>query len=264
MIFKSYGQQTGTGSLLKDNPENESGNKTENKTENRPEERMVDVENPQIMDRLQKETCRYLGYHGVEPDEHVRGYVDQCIEELYEVMQPKYIWKRVPLRLLPDNELEISGVRVRSVSLTKNLKGCRQVCLMAATIGLGVDRLIARASVAQMSRAAIYQSAGAALVEQLCDEVNQKIIEEAAKEGLHCRSRFSPGYGDLPLEFQKDFFRLMNLTKEIGITLSKSLLMIPSKSVTALIGLSETEKKAGAAKCEECQIADRCDFRKEG
>lgn len=244
---------------MKDQTENES----EKITENKAADGLVDIGNPQIMDRLRKETCRYLGYHGVEPDEHVREYVDRCIEELYEVMQPKYIWKRVPLRLLPDNELDISGVRVRSVSLTKNLRGCRQVCLMAATIGLGVDRLIARASVAQMSRAAIYQSAGAALVEQLCDEVNEKIIQKAAAEGLYCRSRFSPGYGDLPLEFQKDFFRMMNLTKEIGITLSKSLLMVPSKSVTALIGLSETEKKAAAPKCDGCQIADRCDFRKE-
>lgn len=260
MVNTAENQQD-SGSL-KDNPGYESERKAGNKSENVSADRPVDIRSPQIMDRIQKETCRYLGYRGVKPDEYVREYVTQCIEELYEVMQPRYIWKRMPLRLFPGNELEISGARVQSVSLTKNLKGCEQVCLMAATIGLGVDRLIARASVAQMSRAAIYQSAGAALVEQLCDEVNEKIKQEAAKEGFYCRSRFSPGYGDLPLEFQKDFFRLMNLSKEIGITLSQSLLMVPSKSVTALIGLSKTGRKAGTPKCEECQIADRCDFRK--
>ena len=156
--------------------------------------------------------------------------------------------------------LSIAGMKIQSRSLCRNLRGCESAYLMAATLGIGPDRLIARASVAKMSRAVILQAAAAAMIEAWCDEVNQKIIKEAADQGLYCRPRFSPGYGDFSLEYQKDFAQILRIQKEIGVSLTQSLLMMPSKSVTAVIGLSPVKKECALHGCEVCSKAEECSF----
>ena len=156
--------------------------------------------------------------------------------------------------------LSIAGMKIQSRSLCRNLRDCKSAYLMAATLGIGPDRLIARASVAKMSRAVILQAAAAAMIEAWCDEVNQKIIKEAEDQGLYCRPRFSPGYGDFSLEYQKDFAQILRIQKEIGVSLTQSLLMMPSKSVTAVIGLSPVKKECALHGCEVCSKAEECSF----
>lgn len=161
----------------------------------------------------------------------------------------------------PDPEsLTIAGMVIKSSNLSRNLRDCETAYLMAATLGIGPDRLIARASVSRMSRAVILQAAAAAMIEAWCDEVNQMIIGEAAEQGLYCRPRFSPGYGDFSLEYQKDFAQILRIQKEIGVSLTESLLMMPSKSVTAVIGLSPVKKECVLHGCEVCTKAGNCSF----
>ena len=136
---------------------------------------------------------------------------------------------------------------------------------MAVTLGPGPDRLVRRASVGRMSRALIYQAAAAAMTEAWCDEINERIRSEAARDGLYTRPRFSPGYGDLPLSVQKQISGLLNMPKEIGVSLTESLLMTPSKSVTALIGVSPEPASPGrdspeAGKCGSCAAAESCPY----
>jgi cobalamin-dependent methionine synthase I len=73
-------------------------------------------------------------------------------------------------------------------------------------------------------------------IEELVDLVNDEIKKIAEKQGLKTRPRYSPGFGDVPLEIQKDFFRLLPCTR-IGLTLMDTLIMAPEKSVTAFCGL---------------------------
>ena len=151
-------------------------------------------------------------------------------------------------------------MKIRSRSLCRNLRDCESAYLMTATLGIGPDRLIARASVARMSRAVILQAAAAAMIEAWCDQVNQKIIEEAEEQGLYCRPRFSPGYGDFSLEHQTDLAQILRIQKEIGVSLTQSLLMMPSKSVTAVIGLSPVKKECELHGCEVCSKSEECSF----
>ena len=97
-------------------------------------------------------------------------------------------------------------------------------------------------------------------VEALCDEVNEKIRKEAEERGLYARPRFSPGYGDFPLEVQRDFERILMMRKKTGIALTDSLLMTPTKSVTAVIGLSPEKRPCHKAGCEECAMAKTCEY----
>ncbi len=191
-----------------------------------------------------REIYRYLGYQGRVPDENVLREVDRCLEELREAVTPRFVYRQYPIERF----------------FCRNLRDCKSAYLMAATLGIGPDRLIARASVAKMSRAVILQAAAAAMIEAWCDEVNQKIIKEAEDQGLYCRPRFSPGYGDFSLEYQKDFAQILRIQKEIGVSLTQSLLMMPSKSVTAVIGLSPVKKECALHGCEVCSKAEECSF----
>ncbi len=207
------------------------------------------------------EACRYLGYRGSEPPPETAEAVRKCLRELEEASEPRTVYRRFPVTL--DGDLvTVEGMEARSRALARNLRGCSEVYLMAATLGMAPDRLTARAQAAgKMSRAVILQAAAAALIERVCDELNDRIREEARAEGSFLRPRFSPGYGDFSLEHQEELFRILEVQKRIGVTLTESLLMIPSKSVTAVIGVSGSDSGCAAEGCESCGKTD-CSFRR--
>lgn len=247
-------------------------------------------------ERLKREIYRYLGFGRQLPDSAVQERVEACLEELQPQLTLREVHRYFPLEWesgkgdftgtagkpeaaadrpsgaadRPSTAssgtpgiLRIEGMDIQSGALEKNLRGCSEVCLMAATIGFAPDRLAARASAAgQVSRAVMIQAAGAALIEAWCDQVNGIIRQEAAARGKYLRPRFSPGYGDFSLQHQEALFRILDVQKRIGVTLTEHLLMMPSKSVTALIGLSETDERCAPAGCESCERAESCTFRR--
>ena len=131
-----------------------------------------------------------------------------------------------------------------SKDLSACLKGCRKAVLMAATVGLGIDRLINKYERLSPSKALFLQALGAERVEALCDRFCRDLPGAL-------RPRFSPGYGDLPLEVQKEFITYLDCTHLIGITLNDSLLMTPSKSVTAIVGIEPEDISDPAGICDK-------------
>lgn len=209
-----------------------------------------------------REVYRYLGYRGQLPDERVREACERCIGDLLRASAPKVICREFPLVIaegLP--EIHISDLCIRSRNLAKNLRDCDRILLFAATLGVGPDRLIARASVARVSDMVILQAAAATMIEACCNSACDDLREQYRLRGCHLRPRFSPGYGDFSLEHQRDLIRMLNASKEIGITLTESLLMMPSKSVTAVIGVSETDEACPVQGCEACGKTD-CAYRR--
>lgn len=229
-----------------------------------------------------KEAVRYLGYKGAEPDTEMSARIDRCGEELLSVITPRSTWVECSLsfsqggntadvtleknnaekvRDIENPTLKIEDMVIESRNLYRNLKGCEKAVLFAATLGLEADRLIARKTAVRMSEAVIYQAAAAAVIETYCDEVNEEIREYYEKEGYYLRPRFSPGYGDVALSHQKDFCRLLNASKRIGLTVTEGDLMVPIKSVTAVIGLSKQNSDCHKKGCEECDKTN-CEFRR--
>ena len=125
----------------------------------------------------------------------------------------------------------------KSEKLRKTIEGCRYAVLFAATIGSGVDRLIRRYEKADPQLGLLMQGLGAERVESLCDLFNAEVDAASDSIGTATRRRYSPGYGDLPIEAQREFLPLLDAERRLGITLSQSCLMAPSKSVTAIIGI---------------------------
>ena len=223
-----------------------------------------------------KEIYRYLGYGKSEPDEHVAARVEECAQKLRQISELRSHWMRFDLRICAAGEdapnspetVLIGDVEFASRDLGAALEGCVEVYVFGATIGIGVDRLIAKATVDDVLAAAIYQAAGAAYIESYCDLIQEDIRRIAAEEGRGIRTRFSPGYGDLDIGEQKKVFDLLQLTKHTGIGLTEGMLMTPSKSVTAIIGVTcegadpkdgEIEKRGH--NCSLCNM-ENCQYRK--
>lgn len=210
-----------------------------------------------------KEILRYLGYHGSSPDPQILSKIGRCTDALLKAADFREIHRIFPLSAAGSEAFSIEGRQIQSHSLARNLSGCSSVCLFAATIGLGFDRLLSRASTAgKISDALILQAAGTALVEAWCDRICEDIKKEALAEGFYVRPRFSPGYGDFPLAWQTSLFSILEVSKHTGITLTENLLMMPSKSVTALAGLSRRGADCPANSCVSCDQAASCPYRR--
>lgn len=207
-----------------------------------------------------KETLRYLGYHGQEADSQVLALVEQCWKEMEGAASPKSIYREYPLEFFEEDGIDVYGFKTHSKALKKNLDGCMGVVMFAATLGAGVDMLLKRYGKLQMSKAVVIQAAAAAMLEDYCDEVNEEIRKEYEKRMRFLRPRFSPGYGDFSLDCQPDLIRCLEAGKRIGITLTDSLLMMPSKSVTALMGISEKPDRCRIQGCRDCGKKD-CEYR---
>jgi len=142
------------------------------------------------------------------------------------------------------------------------LKDCEKVVLFCATISNGADKLIRSAQVSNMAEALVLDSLASVAIEQVCDEV-EKIIR-SAYPNMYSTWRFSPGYGDLPITTQAEFLNVLNAPKRIGLTTNSSFILTPSKSVTAIVGLSKTPIIRKNRNCEDCNIAETCAYRKNG
>ena len=184
-----------------------------------------------------KEVARYLGYsRTVSPDQDVSGLMEKAADEMAAIMKPQAVFEVFDLTVGLESELSFADVSLHSRDLSRNLAGCSKVALLAATLGPQVDALIRRHSSTDPVYASILQATGPMYIEELVDLVNEEIKKIAANQGLKTKPRYSPGYGDVSLEVQKDFFRLLPCTR-IGLTLMDTLIMAPEKSVTAFVGL---------------------------
>ena len=184
-----------------------------------------------------KEVARYLGYRkAAGPDVDVKALMEKAAQEMQAVMKPQAVFEIFDLTINENSNLRFADISLQSRDLSTNLSNCSQVALLAATIGPQVDALIRRNSSLDPVYASILQATGAMFIEEVVDLVNDEIKKIAEAQGLKTKPRYSPGFGDVTLEVQREFFRLLPCTR-IGLTLMDTLIMAPEKSVTAFIGI---------------------------
>ena len=183
------------------------------------------------------EVLRYLRTNSAVEDANLLALIDSCTEIAYAAVQPKTIYRIFPCEMT-ESEVVIGGIPFHSRRLAQNLAGCKEVVAFAATLGTQGDALLRAAKAESTAKLMVFQAVLAAMVEEVCDNLEKEIC---TAHRCRLRRRYSPGYYDLALESQKDFFRLMDITKRIGVTLSDNMLMIPSKSVTAFIGVENED-----------------------
>ena len=178
-----------------------------------------------------KEILRYADCKEITPE--IEKLLNECIEEATQSLSYKVCYCVLPVKIT-GKTIDFGAFNVNSEKLKINLKNCEKAIVFGATLGTDIDRIIMKYGKLSPTKALFFQAIGATMIEALCD----KFCDDIKKElNINLKPRFSPGYGDLDLSCQKNIFKLLNCSKNIGLTLNDSLLMSPTKSVTAFVGI---------------------------
>ena len=210
---------------------------------------------------LIEEALRYLG--AADAPETLRRQVAGEAETLSAQFRPRHVCKVCELDFQGE-EIFLCGTAVvlKGGTALKMLAQCHRAALLACTLGARFDLALTAVQARDMARAVILDACGSALVEQGCDEAEKEL--SARFPGRYLTDRFSPGYGDLPLELQRDICAALDTPRRLGLHVTESLLLNPVKSVTAVIGLSDRPQMARIRGCGHCSMAETCTLRKGG
>ncbi len=181
-----------------------------------------------------KEAFRYMGCKSDCHNEVLEKLYEECKEEYKKAASYKAVMRKVDIVLKDDNIVDFGFCEIQNENLYKNLSGCDSAYVFAATAGIGADRLVMRYNKISLAEAMICDCIASSAIEVWCDEINGKV-----NELYKTKPRFSPGYGGVSLEYQKDVLSFLDAERKIGITLNDALMMKPVKSVTAFIGICE-------------------------
>jgi hypothetical protein len=211
-----------------------------------------------------KEALRYMGYSGQKIDDNLQELLDACIDELMDISKQSFIYEIFDIQWA-ENGLCLKGstLVLHGEDIHAHLLMAGKCAVMAATVGLEVDRRIAFYSKTDLTKGLMLDACATAAVESLCDMVQEEIRVKAVTMGLEITSRFSPGYGDFSIGIQKDIAKVLKTYEKIGLSVNESSIMIPRKSVTAVIGMQVGKCSLESHKCKSCE--DKyCLYRKVG
>ena len=150
--------------------------------------------------------------------------------------------------------VEIGGVVFRSRILRRNLDRAQKVFPFIMTVGPELERTAA--SLGDLLRQYYLEEMANIVLERTADWLAEKLSRRWGFPGLSC---MSPGsLEDWPISEQPKLFSLFGDTeKSVGVRLTKSLLMVPRKSISGILFPSEE----GFISCRLCP-RENCPARK--
>lgn len=224
-----------------------------------------------------------IGHSGGGIDAAVDMQINDCIKKISDAAQPKYVYRIFNIERSDRNSLidsdapegsEIADNKKimlggTSVEIVGNdaaalLKDCDACIVMAATLGQRSEMMLRRAQITDMTEAVILDSCASSAIESVCEQLNDDLRSEYEAAGKFLTDRYSPGYGDMPLAMQPELCGLLQTEKRIGLSVSPGLTLIPSKSVTAIIGISDIPQRMREVSCDSCRLRDTCKIRAAG
>ncbi|MCD8300782.1 MAG: vitamin B12 dependent methionine synthase, activation domain protein [Clostridiales bacterium] len=213
----------------------------------------------QLTDLNYNEILMYLGHRGQDVSPEVDTQIRKCRDEIMKVSVPRLVYARMPVA-----DSQICGFPMGGNDIREMLAPCREAVLLAATLGAKVEQVLMRREVTDMAEAVIMDACASAAIENVCDHFEETMRKEVGAESLYLTSRFSPGYGDLPLSLQSDMCRILNTSRRIGLSVTETSIMVPRKSVTAIMGIADTPRTLRTKGCEACNMFLTCRYRKRG
>jgi hypothetical protein len=236
------------------------------------------------------EVLRYLQTSKDLKDDNINRLIKEATAEIKDLINFRYLYRKFPIKLNED------GVKVRGTTLTlkgksikKHLSNSKEIYIMAATLGAQVDKKISYYEKVSVTKSMIFDACATTAIEAGCDQVEKEIKEKVLAAGNEAITfRYSPGYGDLGIDIQKEILRILNAPKKIGLTASKYNMLHPTKSVTAIIGviaekgeeeqqsqenlnsvrkddnLEERDLEFESRHCQNCLLYEDCELRRKG
>ncbi len=215
----------------------------------------LSVEKPGQIDLGQ--AGRYFGA-GEHPDRATAALLERCAPPLLEQVHIRAVWRSEPTEAL------LKAGLLPGSDIQRHLAGCGSAIMLAVTLGPEADRCIRRAGVGDIAAGVATDALASALAEQAADAAEAALRQLAAAEGLYLTGRFSPGYGDWPITVQPLLAAALDTQRRIGLCVTQTDLLLPRKSVTALLGVSDHPVRGHLAGCGHCALRGRCDYRKRG
>lgn len=208
------------------------------------------------------EVLRYMGCPPEKADGALRTQVESCARELLGVVRPRWSWRAVAVAFEERGVRLEGGLLLPGEDLKGHLAGCDRAAVFCATLGAAADVLIRRTERLDMARALTLDCCASAAVEEVCDQIEKEL--QGKFPGCSFPFRYSPGYGDLPLEIQGPLLELLDAPRRVGLCASASHLLTPRKSVTAILGVANGEIERKKRSCLGCPARESCQYRKAG
>lgn len=209
------------------------------------------------------QVLRYLGHKGQYIDNSMNKLIEESIEEMKEIIHERYVFKEFNIsRNKEELWLENSKFKLPGKDIRKHLFNSNQCILLGVSLGYRVDKRIRYYEKTNMTKALILDACATAAIEEISNNICLKIEEDLLYENKVLTSRYSPGYGDLPLDIQGEFLTAINGEKSIGLTSTSSGILIPRKSITAIMGIVDPNDKEEGKNCLDCGNYSTCSFRK--
>lgn len=204
---------------------------------------------------------RYLDYRNQNITKELNLLIDEIINETLELSQSLYIYKIFKLEKSYNSvKLLNSTLEFNESDIVKHLENSQYCAILAATLGILIDKKIKFYEKVSLTKAVIMDACATAAIESLCDEAENIIKEEAMKLGLYTNYRYSPGYGNFSMGRQFEIVSILDGEKRIGLTVNNESVLIPGKSVTAVIGFQEKKCEKKLSKCRVCKSTNMCKY----
>ncbi len=202
----------------------------------------------------------FLGVKG-QADPKLLGQLAQAFDQLDNLAPPRPISRRLVRTSgheTPTLALQYGALKLEGESIVAFLEEAPEICIVAATLGQAVDRQLKVLQQMDVQQAVVFDAVASAYLEGLLDQWNKAFQSSLSGQGYYLSPRFSPGYGDFPLSTQVGLLAALEGQKRLGIHLNSHYLMVPQKSVTAIIGIHSKPFQSGYQRCDACQIRHHC------
>lgn len=211
------------------------------------------------------EVLRYLEYKGQDINDNLKNTINECIKLTKDKINPRYMLRVYPiLRKKENNEIKVKGSNLKfsSKDIYKLLKNCDECIIIATTIGMEIEKEIRKHSYTELTKSIILDACATTAIEELCDLIQENLNLKLSNQGKYITNRYSPGYGDLSIDTNIEIINLLNSSKEIGLTITENKIMIPRKSVIAIIGISNSKVEVENKSCLNCKNYDSCKYKR--
>lgn len=188
-------------------------------------------------DKLITDALRYMRVPAKVHDDELIRTVRNAFERLENFVMPRCVWGRFPVVHF-DGGIELAGAYIYSNDIAKLTSRADECYILAATLGPEVDRQIIITQQKNMLDGIALDACASVRIDAFCDMFIKRDIAPGLRDKEYLTSRFSPGYGDLNMNVTEDIITILNATRRIGLSVTRSLMMTPVKSITAIIGLA--------------------------
>lgn len=206
--------------------------------------------------------------HAPSPQE--KELIEKYLLIIKQKAQPQGLWQTFTRKeSTPEKiSLEKSPLLLEGSQTVQHFQGCPQITLLATTLGPQIDELLITLSPQKPAHALIADAVASTAIESFTSQLDQYLSTQIKRHGYFPTARFSPGYSDWPLHWQKEFLQSLPCA-EIGLDLTPYYLLQPCKSITAALGWSTiplertyappTRKPCShETACRHCRLADSC------